>query len=130
MGQSLYDVLPSEKYVFNLSVPPLSPPLKYGSTIPVHTSSIVPSNIAHKAIDTNATETTTGVPISEKYKIIPALKQYQGRQRYPCFNCKSDVSFRHYYLQCTQLCQFSKCLNSNSPPHWGNLFINFSTFFF
>ena len=98
----------------------MSPPLKSGSTIPVNSPTINPAPIAHKAIDTNATETINGVLISEKYKIIPVLKQFECRQRYPCFNCKSDVPSRHYYLQCTQLCPYSKCLSSNSPPDWGN----------
>jgi len=82
----------------NPSVPPLSPPLKSGSTIPVHPHTIIPNPIAHKAIDTNATETTNSVSISDEYKIIPGLKQFEGHQRYPCFNCKSDVPSRHYYL--------------------------------
>ena len=74
-GQSLYDILPSGKSVpvFNPSVPPL----KSGSTTPVHPPTTIPNLIAHKAIDTNATETTNGVPISEKYKVIPALKQFE-----------------------------------------------------
>ena len=54
--------------------------LKFDSTIPVTPTSfpiIIPSNIVHKAVDTNATETATDVPISDKYKVIPALKQYE-----------------------------------------------------
>ena len=76
-GQSLYDVLLSGKSVpiLNPSVPPLSSPIKSGSTIPVTPASfptIIPSNNGHKALDTNATAVTTGVPISVKYKFIPA----------------------------------------------------------
>ena len=73
-GQSPYDVLPSGKSVpvFNPSVPPFSPQIKTGSTIPVHPPPIIPNPTAHTAIDTNASETTNGVPISDKFKIIPA----------------------------------------------------------
>jgi hypothetical protein len=60
---------------------PLSPPLKPGSAsliLPVAIPTMIQKHIVQKAVDTNATEFTTGVPISDKYKIIPALK-YEDR---------------------------------------------------
>ena len=102
-GQSLYDPLPTGKTIpsFNPSVSPLSPPLKSGTTVPSSVSSMHSSGqpgIQHKALSTSDTSTTTGVPISEVYKVIPALKSYEGKQKYVCFNCQSDLPTRHYYL--------------------------------
>jgi hypothetical protein len=62
----------------------------------------------------------SGIPINEPYKAIEPLKIFEGKQRYPCINCKSDTPSRHYYLQCQQLCMFGKCTSMNSPPHWAN----------
>ena len=95
---------------FQPSVQPLSPPLKSGPTVP-HTTTISypPKQEIHQAASTAATVTMKGVPIAETYTPIPALKIYEGKQRFVCFNCKSDTPSRHYYLQCQQLCQFQKC---------------------
>jgi len=116
-----YDSLPGGKQVppFNPVVPPLSPPLKSGSTIPP-TSTVSPSisKVLHKALSTEATSTTTGISIQEPYQPIKANPAYEGKQRMPCVNCKSDVPSRHYYQQCQQLCQYSTC--SNFIPHFGN----------
>ena len=93
-------------------VPPLSLPLKSGSIIPVlsnskSTDSI--SNVIHKAIDINALVTPAGIPIVDVYKPIPLLKQYEGKPRCPCINCKSDLPSWNYYQQCRQLSVFSVC---------------------
>jgi hypothetical protein len=119
-GQSLYDVLPTGKSVpsFNPVVPPLTPFLKSGPTVPTTSS---PAKLPlHKAASVTSTVTLAGVPIADAYKTIPALKIYEGKQHYACFNCKVDTPSRHYYLQCQQLCMFSTCTNMNSAPHWGN----------
>jgi len=107
-------------------VSPLSPPLTSGTTVPSSVSSInfsgpnTKEGIQHKVLSTSDTSTTTGVPISEVYKVIPALKSSEGKQKYVCFNCQSNLPTRHYYLQCQQLCMFPAYLGSNSQPHWGN----------
>ena len=120
-GQSLYDPFPTGKLVplFNPNVSPLSPPLKSGITVPSSVPAInllgpIATGIQHKDLSTSDTSATTGI-ISEVYKVIPALKNYEGKQKYVCFNCQSDHPTRHYYLQCQQLCIFPACLSSNSP---------------
>ena len=61
-----------------------------------------------------------GIPISDVYKVISPVKSFEGKQKYVCFNCETDIPVRYYYLQCQKLCMFSECPTSRSPPHWGN----------
>ena len=66
----------------------------------------------HRAASTTSTVTLSGIPIKDQYKPIEALKFFEGKQRCPCINCKSDT--------CQQLFIFGKCTSLNSPPHWAN----------
>jgi hypothetical protein len=115
-GQSLYDTIPGKPIApFMPKVQPLSPPLKSGPTVsPTTVSKNFPS---HKATSTASTQTTAGIPIAEPYKLIPAIKMYEGKQRNACFNCSSDLPTRHYYLQCQQLCQFPECQQNSCLCH-------------
>ena len=119
-GQSLYDNVPGKTIApFNSKVAPPSPLLKLGPTVP----SVIPNSVSnpiHKAVSTTSTVNSAGMPITESYQAIPALKIYERKQRNACFNCRSDLPTRHYYLQCQQLCQFNKCQQSHQPSHWGN----------
>jgi len=107
-----YDPLQGGKQIppFNPVATPLSPPLKSGSTIPQLQSQAVPvTKVIHIAASITSTTTTTGVPIPDVYQPIKAKPAYEGKQRMPCANCKSDVPARHYYQQCQQLCIYPQC---------------------
>jgi hypothetical protein len=114
-GQSLYDNVPGVKQFSDASNRTFQSPLvqKSGAVV----SPAMEKQSIHKAANTTSTVTLTGVPIKEPYKVIEPLKIFEGKQRYPCINCKSDTPARHYYLQCQQLCMFSKCMTMNSPPN-------------
>ena len=72
---NLYDTLPTAKSIptFNPSVHSLSLPLKSGPTTPV----------IHNAESISST-TSTGIPIHDPYKEIPANPVYEGKLRSPC----------------------------------------------
>ena len=103
--QSLYDILSTGKSVspFNPLVYPLSPPLKAGTMVPSllpipSSSSVTSKQIPHKLLSTSDIVTTTGIPISDVYKVIPPVKSFEGKQKFVCFNFQTEIPVHHYYL--------------------------------
>ena len=99
-GQSLYDNLPSGKPAPDSSSKTI-PNSPLSKSIP--NPNVSEKTSIHRAASTTSTVTLSGIPIKDQYKPIEALKFFEGKQRYPCINCKSDTPSRHYYLQCQQL---------------------------
>ena len=85
---------------------------------------VVPTYVA---VNTKSTHTTKGVPIDDKYKPVPINSKY-GPVKFTCLACQTDDPERHYWLQCTKLCNYAACIAQNKKPHWGNQCDNIASF--